>query len=120
MGGFYEKLVGMVKSSLRKAIQRKFLTTTQFRTCANECEHILNSRPIACIDDDIRSTEAIMPNHFLCLDPKNSVPILEDDGNRNFKPQTVSAEVLEIWRKRQSHLNEFWKHWYNHYLLSLR
>ena len=29
MGGFYERLVGMVKSSLRKAIQRKFLTTTR-------------------------------------------------------------------------------------------
>ena len=64
MGGFYERLVGMVKSSLRKAIQRKFLTTTQFRTYATESEHILNSRPLV--------------------------------------------------------YNEFWKHWYNHYLLSLR
>ena len=32
MGGFYERLVGMVKSSLRRTIQRKFLTTTPFRT----------------------------------------------------------------------------------------
>ena len=29
-------------------------------------------------------------------------------------------ELLEIWEKGQTHLNEFWKHWYNHYLLSLR
>ena len=68
MGGFYERLVGMVKSSLRKTIQRKFLTTTQFRTYAIECEHILNSRSLAYIDDDIRSTEAITPNHFLMLE----------------------------------------------------
>ena len=121
MGGFYERLVGMVKSSLRKAIQRMFLTKTQFRTYAIECEHILNSRPLVYINDDIKSTEAIMPNHFLCLNPKKSGPILEDDGNPDFKPQTESADkLLEIWRKDQSHLYEFWKHWYNHYLLSLK
>ena len=101
MGGFYERLVGMVKSSLRKAIKRKFLTTTQFRTYATECEHILNSRPPVYIDDDIRSTEAITPNHFLCLGPRNSAPILEDYGNPDFKPQMELAdELLEIWKKR--------------------
>ena len=41
MGGFYERLVGMVKSLLRKVIQRKFLTATQFRTYAIGCEQIL-------------------------------------------------------------------------------
>ena len=78
MGGFYERLVGIVKSSLRKAIQRKFLSTTQFRTYRTECEHILNSRPLVYINDDIKSTEAITPNKFFCLNPKTSTPILED------------------------------------------
>ena len=105
----------------RRAIQKKSLTTTQFRAYVIECEHILTLRPLVYIDDDIRSTEAITPNYFLCLNPKNSGPILEDDGNPDFKPQTESAdELLEIWRKGQSHLTEFWKHWYNHYLVSLR
>ena len=121
MGGFYERYVGMIKSSLRKTIQRKFLTTTQFQTDATECEHILNSRPLVYIDDDIRSIEEITPNHFLCLNPRNSAPTLKDDGNPDFKPQIESAdELLEIWIKRQTHLNKLWKHWYNHYLLSLR
>ena len=105
----------------RRAIQKKFLATTQFRAYAIECEHILTLRPLVYIDDDIRSTEAITPNYFLCLNPKNSAPILEDDGNPDFKPQTESTdELLEIWRKGQSHLTEFRKHWYNHYLASLR
>ena len=50
MGGFYERLVGMVKSSLKKAIQIKFLTTSQFGTYAIKCEHILNSRQLVYID----------------------------------------------------------------------
>ena len=121
MGGFYERYVGMIKSSLRKAIQRKFLTTNQFRTDATECEQILNSRPLVYIDDDIRSIDATTPYHFLCLNPRNSAPTLKDDGNPDFKPQIESAdELLEIWIKRQTHLNELWKHWYNHYLLSMR
>ena len=91
MGGFYEKLVGMVKSSLKKAIQRKFLTTTIFRTYATECEHILNSRPLVYTDDN-RSTKAITPNHFLCLNPRNSAPTFEDDWNPYFKPQMESAD----------------------------
>ena len=79
MGGFYdERLAGIVKSSLRKAVQRKFLSTTQFRTYRTECEHILNSRPLVYINDDIKSTEAITPNKFFCLNPKTSAPILED------------------------------------------
>ena len=92
MGGFYERYVGMIKSSLRKAIQRKFLTTNQFRTDATECEHILNSRPLVYIDDDIRSIDATTPYHFLCLNPRNSAPTLKDDGNPDFKPQIESAD----------------------------
>ena len=100
MWGFYERLVGIVKSSLRKAIQRKFLTTTQFRTYTTECEHILNSRPLAYINNDIRPTNAITLNHFLCLNPRNSALTLEEDGNPDFKPQIESAnELLEIWKK---------------------
>ena len=100
MGGFYERLVGIVKSSLRTTIQRKFLTTTPFRTYAIESKHILNSRPLVYIDGNIRSTEAITTNHVFCLNPEHSAPILEDDGNRDFKPQMESAnELLEIWKK---------------------
>ena len=89
-----------VQRFTRRAIQKKFLTTTQFRAYVIECEHILTLRPLVYINDDIRSTEAITPNYFLCLNPKNSAPILEDDGNPDFKPQTESAdELLEIGGK---------------------
>ena len=53
MGGFYERLVGMVKSSLIKAIGRTYLTQTQFTTFTTESEGIINWRPLVYIDDDI-------------------------------------------------------------------
>ena len=106
MGVFFERLFGMVKSSLRKAIKRKFLITIQFQAVAIKCEYILNSRPLVYIDDDIRSTEAKTPNYFLCLNPRNSVSILEDDGNPDFKPQMDWNQPTIYWKfgKKKQHI----------------
>ena len=41
MGGFHERLVGMVKSSLRKAIGRTYLTQNQFTTFTIESDGII-------------------------------------------------------------------------------
>ena len=76
MGCFYERLVGMVKSSLRKAIGRTYLTKTQFTTFTKESQGKINSKPLVYIDDDINSTNAIAPMHFLSLNPKIGTPSL--------------------------------------------
>ena len=47
-------LVGMVKSSVRKAIGRTHLTQTQFTTFTTELEGIINSQPLVYIDDDLK------------------------------------------------------------------
>ena len=64
MDGFYERLVGIVKSALRKAIGKKHLTKTQFKIFTTESEGVINSRPLVYVDDDINSANAITPMHF--------------------------------------------------------
>ena len=124
MGGFYERMVGLVKSSLRKAIGKKHLTEAQFTTFTTEAEGIINSRPLVYVDDDINSTNVITPMHFLSLIPKNGTPAItnEDDDDPDFKPrkETSSEELLAIWKKGQIHLDHLWKIWQGEYLLSLR
>ena len=44
MGGFYERLVGLVKRTLRKAIGRSSLTNEQLLTVLKESEAVVNSR----------------------------------------------------------------------------
>ena len=111
-GRFLREIGWNGKIIIEKGNSKKVSNNDQkFRTYATECKHTLYSRPLVYIDDNIRSTEAITPSHFLCLNPRNSAPTLEDDGNPDFKPQTESAdELLEIWKKGQTHMNEFWKH----------
>lgn len=55
MGGFYERLIGIVKRCLRKTIGKLCLTNEQFRTLLAESEAVVNSRPLVYIGDDINS-----------------------------------------------------------------
>jgi len=44
-GGYYERLVGLVKRSMRKTVGRKLLTVVQLQTLIKEIESVLNTRP---------------------------------------------------------------------------
>ena len=43
MGGYYERLVGLVKSALRKTLQRKLLSIIQLQTVLKEVESVINT-----------------------------------------------------------------------------
>lgn len=122
MGGFYERLVGLVKRSLRKTLQRKLLTLVQLQTILKEVEAVVNTRPLVYVGDDITSNIALSPSHFLSLNPNTGCPELNEDHNdQDYNPYESSSEkLLQIWKKGQRLLSSFWKIWYNDYLLSLR
>ena len=114
-----------VKSSLRKAIGRSCLTQTQFTTFTTESEGIINSQPLLYIDDDINSTNGIAPMNSLSSNPKTGTASPTEDLSYNdphYKPkkETSDEELLQIWKKGQVHLNNWWKIWHDEYLLSLR
>ena len=120
MGGFYERLVGLVKRALRKTINRKLLSFIQLQTVLKEVEAVVNSRPLVYVSGDIDSTLALSPKHFLTLNPNTGIPELEDDY-LDYSPYESTAErLLNIWKKGQKLLNMFWKIWRDEYLLSLR
>ena len=48
-GGFYERLVGIVKRCLRKGIRCKRLTLDQFIVLLSETEAVVNTRPLTYI-----------------------------------------------------------------------
>ena len=77
MGGFYERLIGLLKRSLRKTIDRLCLSNEQLLTILKETEAVLNSRPLVYIGDDIHSTIALTPAHFLTLNPRIGIPNFE-------------------------------------------
>ena len=64
MGGFYERLVGLVKRTLKKTIGKASLTNEQLLTKLKEAEAVIIARPLVYIGDDIQSNIALTPAHF--------------------------------------------------------
>lgn len=122
MGGYYERLVGLVKRALRKTLQRKLLSIIQLHTVLKKVESVINTRPLIYVGDDIESTITLTPSSFLTLNPNTGMPTLDyDKHDQDYNPYESSAErLLQIWKKGQKLLNSFWKVWRNEYLLSLR
>ena len=77
MGGFYERLVGLVRRALRKTLQRKLLSITQLQTVLKEVESVINTRPLIYVGDDIESTITFTPSSFLTLNPNTEMPTLD-------------------------------------------
>ena len=51
-GGFYERLVRSVKSTLRKVLGKKTLTYEELLTVLCEVEAVINSRPLTYATED--------------------------------------------------------------------
>ena len=63
-GRFYERLVRVVKNTLRKVLRNTRLTIEKLTTILIEVENVINSRPLTYISyDDI--VEALTPYHLL-------------------------------------------------------
>ena len=50
-GGFYERLIGIVKSSLKKVLQKSLLTYEELYTVITEIESVMNSRPLTYLSE---------------------------------------------------------------------
>lgn len=74
MGGFYERLVGLVKPSLRKSIGKISLNIVQLETILTAVEMAVNSRPLVYVGADLNSVFALTPGDFLNLNPNTGVP----------------------------------------------
>ena len=115
-GGFWERLVGMVKSCLKKSIGREKLSFTELLTVLFEVENVLNNRPLCFVyDDDV--SDILTPNCLLYgrnLDRENKIVEEIDFG---------VIEVSDLWERKvalQNVVEHFWSVWYREYLSGLR
>ncbi|XP_064649968.1 uncharacterized protein LOC135501660 [Lineus longissimus] len=117
-GGFWERLVGSVKRSLRKSLGKKSLTRSELETTLHEVEANVNSRPLTFVGDSLDSPNPLTPSHFLIGRPAGfQVEIAKDSLNN---PEVVLAKDLGAREAvRQARLDDFWKVWSDDYLRNL-
>ena len=64
-GGFWERLIGLTKTSLKKVLGSSQVDMETLQTVVTEIENILNNRPITYPSSDINDLEALTPAHIL-------------------------------------------------------
>ena len=119
-GGFWERLVGMVKTSL-KTLGRAFITLTDLQTIIVEVEAVLNDRPLTHLSSVTGDPEPLTPSHLLC--GRRIVPLPHPDlGDDELSdPDYHSADQLRNKVDRQGLLlQHFRSRWKKEYLTSLR
>ena len=101
-GGFIERMVGSVKSILRKALYRTFMSYDEMTTLLKQIESIINSRPITYLyDDDIE--EPLTPSHLLIGKRSTQLPTASnttyDSEGRNMYREKMLAQFERRWKK---------------------
>ncbi|GFU03961.1 integrase catalytic domain-containing protein [Trichonephila clavipes] len=64
-GGFWKRLIGLLKRILRKVLGRTSLDYQEIETVLCDCESLLNSRPLTYVSDDPNDLCPLTPDLFL-------------------------------------------------------
>ena len=119
-GGFYERLVALVKRCLRKILGRSLVKFNELSVIVKEIELILNSRPLCSNENDV-SELAITPNRLIFgYNPLLQSNSVSAEGS-SASPSCLSRQSV-MFRQAYLHrlIQSFVKRWKIEYLQSLR
>ena len=115
-GGFWERMVGITKRCLRKAVGRKSLSFEEIRTVLIEIEATLNNRPVTYLYDDEQGISCP-------LSPASLIYGRTIATTPNDKQFEIGSTHQSLTRRQKYHrrlLSEFTNQWRKEYLQSLR
>lgn len=78
-GGFWERLIGLTKTTLKKVRGRSFLTFTTLQTIVVEIEAILNDRPLKHVSSNAHDKEPLTLPHLLYRKRITTLPHIRVD-----------------------------------------
>ncbi|XP_063391759.1 uncharacterized protein LOC134677258 [Cydia fagiglandana] len=116
-GGFYERLVGLVKNCMKKTLQKHLLNDTQLVTAVKEIEAVLNTRPLTYVDSE--PDHVLKPSDFLTMG-KCIITETSDKDPRTSQGTVTKDNLIKGWKKARIILREFKEMFENRYLLNLR
>uniref|UniRef100_A0A5S6QML0 Integrase catalytic domain-containing protein n=1 Tax=Trichuris muris TaxID=70415 RepID=A0A5S6QML0_TRIMR len=64
-GGWWERLIRMLKELLRRTLGNTLLTYEELFTVLCDCEAVMNSRPLTYVSDGVADLEPLTPSMFL-------------------------------------------------------
>ena len=112
-GGWWERLVGSVKSALRKTLGRQHLCRRELETVLHEVESCINWRPITFVGDELDSGTVLTPAQFLLGrgSPSAKGAQLESPSDKD--------QLLQLLSHQKEITQEFWSVWSKEYIQNL-
>lgn len=100
-GGFWERLIGVCKSILKKTLGKAYLDYEEMLTVLCSCEQTVNSRPITYMYDDAEELMPITPAHFLSDIPSAEPHDLDSiDTKSLYRRVRYRQEIRDKLKKR--------------------
>jgi len=117
--GFWERMIGLTKSCLKKVLGRSHVSLTMLQTMIVEVEAVLNSRPLTYTSSDLSDPQPFTPAHLLY---ERKVTRLSHECNpADLSDPDYGQDLLQMKAKTQAHLMKcFQSRWRHEYLTSLR
>lgn len=100
-GGFWERLIRIVKDLLKRMLGKRKLMLTQIEDMLFEVEAIVNSRPLTYISSDESDLQPLTPAHFLCDISDNSLPELESLSAQGLRKKFKLLSQLRVELKKR-------------------
>jgi hypothetical protein len=115
-GGFYERMVGMMKKILYKTCSKmRVPSELHAHHLVKQAQHCLNNRPLWGLNQDPGSIRIIKPNSFKNVSVENSTVETSD-------PIGVSAELMlkHLYDAQHRRITEIWQEFHLGYMSALR
>ena len=113
-GGFWERLVSIVKRCLKKTVGKACLNFYELQIILSEIEIIINSRPLNTLYDD-EMYEVMTPNHLLF-----GRKLYQENPNWESNSDTAELDLPKRSEYVESIKEHFRKRWSFEYVTSLR
>jgi len=120
-GGFWERMIGLTKSALKKVLGRTRATLESLQTLVTEVEAVLNNRPITYSSPDVNDPSPITPAHLLYGRTITTLPYHNVAADEISDPTYGDGSEVRRRAKAQAVLlSHFWSRWSKEYLTALR
>ena len=119
-GGVYERMIGLMKSTLKKVLGRSLVLLAELSTLIKEIQAVLNDRPLTVINPDVNELQPLTPNHLIFGFNITSLPhpsLDSDDYDPNFGDRHAISRAQHY---RTTLYRHFVQRFHNEYLSFLR
>ena len=120
-GGFWERLVGLTKTTIKKALGRRHVLLRTLETIVIEIEAVVNDHPLTFVSSEANDLEPLTPSHLLHGRRITCLPYQMMETDEVLDPNYGGASQICRQAKVQAAiLHDFQRRWCHEYLTSLR